>query len=91
MKAEEEKAKELIDKFITMFPENYDKNGKSFFRDKHIECALICVENEYKALREQLFNLRACRVIEDEKVYLHRVQQLIDEEKEVKEHLNKMK
>jgi hypothetical protein len=46
-------------------------------------CAKIAVENEYNSTRELLFNLKACKVIESEKVYLTRIQQLIDEEKEV--------
>ena len=54
------------------------------------ECALICLVNEYNALREQLFNLRSTRVIESEKVYLHRLDELIRQEQEVKEHLNNM-
>ena len=54
------------------------------------QCALIAVENEYNALREQLFNLRSCKVIENEKVYLTRLQQLIDEENQVKQELEKL-
>ena len=54
------------------------------------QCALIAVENEYKALREQLFNIRTCGIIIGEKVYLTRLQQLIDEEKEVKQELEKL-
>lgn len=48
------------------------------------QCALIAVENEYHSLREMLFNLRSCHVIESENVYLNRLQELIDEEKQVK-------
>ena len=48
------------------------------------QCALICVENEYHSLREMLFSLRSSKVIESEKVYLSRLEKLIELEKEVK-------
>lgn len=51
------------------------------------QCALIAVENEYNSLREMLFNLRSCQVIESEKVYLFRLQKLINEEQEVKQEI----
>lgn len=53
-------------------------------------CALIVCENEYKSLREMLFNLRACKVIEPDSVYLHHIQNLIEEEKEVKQEIEKL-
>ena len=59
-------------------------------RNEAKQCALIAVENEYNALREQLFNLRSCKVIENEKVYLTRLQQLIDEDNQVKQELEKL-
>lgn len=54
------------------------------------ECAKISVEIEYHTSREIIFNLRACRVIENEKVYLARVQELIDLEKQVKQEIEKL-
>ena len=79
-----QKAKELFEKF-------YYANQPSTFELKPAkQCALIAVENEYNALREQLFNLRSCKVIENEKVYLTRLQQLIDEENQVKQELEKL-
>jgi len=54
------------------------------------QCALICVENEYYSLREQLINLRSCGLIQNDKVYLHRLQELIDEEQQVKTEIEKL-
>jgi len=54
------------------------------------QCALIAIENEYYSLKEQLFNLRSCGIIESEKVYLFRLQELINEEKEVKQEIEKL-
>lgn len=45
-------------------------------------------KEKFHALREQLYNLRACGVIESEKVYLFRIQELIDQEAEA---LNNLK
>jgi hypothetical protein len=53
-------------------------------------CALICLVTKYNSLRELLFNLRSCRVIESEKVYLHRLDELIKHEYEVKQEINKL-
>jgi hypothetical protein len=75
-----EKAKYLVDKMLdeqSFTEEIYDAK----------QCALIAVENEYRSLRELLSNLRSCRVIESDKVYLYRIQQLIDEEQEVKQEI----
>jgi len=85
------KAEELIEKFTkhvngyvgssmlsnTEYPETILENAK--------QCALICVENEYHEKREMLFNLRSCGVIENPNTYLVRLQELIDEEQQVKE------
>jgi hypothetical protein len=46
-------------------------------------CAIIAVKNEYHYLRELLFSLKSCAVITDERFYLYKIQQLIDEEQEV--------
>lgn len=54
------------------------------------ECALIAVSNEYNQLREQLINLRSCKVIESENVYLTRLQSLINEEAAVKQEIKKL-
>jgi len=75
-----EKAVELVDKFIS--------EGCLFANAK--KCAIICVENEYNALREQLFNLRACGVIESSETYLKRIQYLIDEEAQVKHEIQQL-
>ena len=78
-----EKAKELVEQFTFRCEEcDYDWNAK--------QCALIAVSNEYHSLRELLFNLRSCRVIESEKVYLHRLNEYIEEEREVKQEIEKL-
>ena len=73
----EKKAKELVERFF---------NRHAYMTwDMAIQCALICVENEYHSLREMLFSLRSSKVIESEKVYLSRLDKLIELEKEVKQ------
>ncbi len=76
-----QKAAELVQKLIHSSHYGLTQYAK--------EGALVCVENEYNALRELLFNLRSCRVIESEKVYLHRLDELIKEEQEVKYEIEK--
>lgn len=46
--------------------------------------AIIAIEHEYLSNRVLIFNLRSCGVIEREKVYLSRIQGLIDEEQKIK-------
>jgi hypothetical protein len=81
-----EKAEELYSKFEDNIQgiEGYE------WWESAKQCALIAVENEYNSLREQLFNLRSCRVITSEKVYLHRLDYLINEEKQVKIEIEKL-
>ena len=85
-----EKASDLYEKFrykntVWVDDENYYSSPK-----KTKECAIIAIEIEYHSLREQLFNLKSCGVIENEKVYLKIIQDLIDEEKEVKQEIEKL-
>jgi hypothetical protein len=75
-----EKAKELFDIYECITEINYTAK----------QCALIAVENEYKALRELLFNLRARGVDISEIVYLKMIKDLIDEEQEVKQEIEKL-
>ena len=82
-----QKAEELIKQFSKYAHLDDGASNNDF---NSINCDLIAVENEYNALREQLFNIRACGIIIGEKVYLARLQQLIDEEKEVKQELEKL-
>ena len=79
----QDKAKELVEKYDQTFTYLESKN-------KAKQCAVIAVENEYNSLRELLFNLRSVKVIENEKVYLYRLQELIDEEQEVKNEIEKL-
>ena len=85
-----EKAEELIIKF-TFNTRCYSetKVWEDYLYDAK-QCALIAVENEYNALREQLFNLRSCRVIENEKVYLTRLDELNKLELELKQEINNL-
>lgn len=75
------KAEELLRKFSAKLPHYTPKDNL----EKAKQCALICVENEYHEKRELLFNLRSCGVIENPNTYLVRLQELIDEEQQVKE------
>jgi len=84
MSKEIDKAKELIIKFME-YPNLIDSSED--FRAK--ECALICVKNEYYSLREQLFNLRACGVIEKSKTYLARLDDLNEQEELIIKEINK--
>lgn len=85
-----EKAKELVEKFLDVFDKTEEPSVSYVMVKMAKENALISTKNEYNALRELLFNLRSCRIIENEKVYLHRLDELIKEEKEVKQEINKL-
>ena len=80
MKEAERVAYEIIDKYL--LTENEYKEYADIIQAK--QCALICVENEYHSLREMLFSLRSSKVIESERVYLSRLEKLIELEQEVK-------
>lgn len=75
-----EKANELIEKYISV-------NGNSFFAK---DCACIAVENEYNSLREQLYELRVNKVIENGKVYLALLDKTHKYEAEVKAEIEKL-
>jgi len=79
-----EKVQELIEKI-----ENAIDNG-NYIKSEINQIAIIAVENEYNSLREMLFNLRSCHIIESEKVYLFRLQELIDLEKEIINQIKKL-
>lgn len=88
-----EKAQILVSQFMGLkeFNSEFESSGyagMNLLMAK--ECALIAVSNEYHQLREQLVNLRACKVIESEKVYLTRLQILINEEAAVKQEIKKL-
>lgn len=85
-----EKAEELINKYLSLEDTQAVFGGNLMFANEAKQCALIAVENEYNALRELLFNLRSTGVIENEKVYLFRLQELIDLEEEVKQEIEKL-
>lgn len=76
----QEKASELVEKF-----QNF---GLCY--DDSVECSIIAVENEYHSLRELLFDFMSSRIIENQKVYIKRLDDLLNEEKEVKQELNEM-
>jgi putative IMPACT (imprinted ancient) family translation regulator len=71
-----QKAIKLVNKYTN---KAYECNeGTEWDYDK--ECAIISVKNEYHALRELLFNLKSCGVDITEKVYLFRLDELLNEE-----------
>lgn len=81
------KVKELFNKydnftFDCMTGEDQRYNSK--------QCVLICIENEYRAKRELLFDLRSDRVIESEVVYLNRLDDTFNEEQELKQEIEKL-
>jgi hypothetical protein len=85
--------KEKAESLTGIFYDNIGLNAKTSVEQLKYEakqCALICVETEYHSLREQLFNLRSCGLIPNEKVYCHRLQELIDEEQQVKTEIEKL-
>lgn len=88
MEALTQKAEELFKKFYSVEFDDYNDDS---FIDTHMakQCALIAIENEYHEKRELIFLLRTNQAIND-KVYLHFIQHLIDEEKEIKSELEKL-
>jgi len=54
------------------------------------KCMSICVKNEYNSNRELLFNLKSSGIEISEKLYLSRLQGLIDEEKLLIEEIQKL-
>lgn len=88
-----EKAEELFIKFYSVLGYELVHGNFSVVLNQKLEakqCALICVETEYNSLREQLFNLKACGLIPNENVYCHRLQELIDEEQQVKTEIERL-
>lgn len=53
--------------------------------------SIIVIEKEYYSNRELLVNLKSCGLIESEKVYLSRLQNLIDEERKVIQEIQEIK
>jgi translation initiation factor 2B subunit (eIF-2B alpha/beta/delta family) len=86
-----EKAIELVDMFMEHTVEWDNVKEVAFDSEYHAKkCALIAVEKEYNSLRELLFNLKSCRVIESELTYLKRINDLIQEEQQVKQEIEKL-
>ena len=97
MKNPKEKAKELVEKFYRFANStDFDSDHGEFFTNNELwknnskQCALICVGNEYHAQRELLFNLRSCGIIPNERIYLVGIDDLIKEEKQVKQEIEKL-
>jgi hypothetical protein len=80
-----EKAIELVERFETYadYHECDAFSERQRMRFNAVSIALISVKNEYYSLREMLFNLKSCGVITDDKFYLYKIQNLIDDEREV--------
>lgn len=84
-----EKALFIYNKF------NFYVNKSDFFGDdveriNTIGCCLIAIENEYNSKRELLFSLRVNKTIDNEKVYLSLIDELIKEEQDIKSELEKL-
>lgn len=73
MKEAEKEAEKIIEMFDFS---NYDRAK---------QCALLHVKEKYNEIRETLFNLRACGVINSERTYLNRIADLIIKEQQVKQ------
>ena len=71
-----EKKQELFEKVNCLLPEYEAMSDNDIY-----ELMKVIVKDRYFHLREIVFELRACRVIESEKVYLAKIQGLIDQEK----------
>jgi len=75
-----------IDIISKMCGNNYTEKNIN----RMINPAIIAIENEYKSLRELLFNLKSCGVNIPKKVYLKRIQDLIDDEEEIKKEIHNL-
>jgi len=75
-----EKAVEIRDSIY--FNVSGNKNKK--------EVSVILAKQEYKSNRELLFNLRSCGLITSDKVYLSRLEGLINEENLLIDEINKL-
>ena len=80
-----ERAIELVDSYrMLLINKDTDCGNEILCTIIAKECALISVINEHNSLREQLFNLRVCGMIESEKVYFYRMDELFQIENELK-------
>jgi hypothetical protein len=81
------KASQLFEQFI-----NLDSICKTGFMSNELakNCAKISAKNEFFQQRELLINLKSCRLIENEKVYLIMLQDLIDKEQRVLNEIDKL-
>lgn len=81
------KSNQLFEQFISL-----DATCRSGFMSNDLakNCAKIAAKNEFYQQRELLINLKSCRLIENEKVYLVRLQDLIDKEQKVLTEIDKL-
>jgi hypothetical protein len=82
MKEAEKEAERIIEMFK---PYAEGKAGFALEKEQAKQCALLHVKEKYKEIRETLFNLRACGVINSERTYLNRIADLIIKEQQVKQ------
>jgi len=80
-----EKAYRLVQEFALS---DYNSN---LCLEKSKKNAIFCVQNEYHSLRELLFELKSKGIEFSEKLYPALIQILIDEEKILKEEIEKIK
>jgi len=78
MKEHEKEAERIIEMFRNADYQDLSESGLK-------SIAILHVKEKYKEIREQLFNLKSCRVIVSGKTYLHRLDELILEEQQVKQ------
>lgn len=72
-----------MEKYNILFNKIIPLVSNDNYNEKSKQILIYLVENEFHSLREQLFNLRSCGVIENPNVYLHRLKELIEDETKI--------
>lgn len=83
-----QQAFELVRDMYSVDVLNHSEYGMEW--DMAMQCALISVKNKYHSNRELLYNLKSSGIDISEKVYLSRLQGLIDKEKEIIKEIEKL-
>lgn len=88
-----EKAKQLYSKYYTpllLYKDGLNIKELKLMQKCAKDCSLISVEEKYNSLRVMLYELRAAGLIAKDNVYLKRIEDLINEELEVKQEIEKL-
>lgn len=80
-----------MEKYNILFEKIIPLASNENYNEKTKQILIYLVENEFHSLREQLFNLRACGVIENPNVYLHRLKELIEDETKIINEISNVK